>query len=240
MSFLQKFWRSRWGWYVRGLPSLPRANALFSVRSHTMSQPDRCRKLWDQTQTILRRQVPGDLVECGVWRGGSSAIMGLAARAAGQPRDLHLFDSFEGLPEPTAEDGASAADYTGGLASGALSPVGRCEVQLEEVRRYLLGELQFDPARVHFHVGWFQHTVPAAAAKLGAIAVLRLDGDWYESTRVCLDHLYPKLVPGGLLVLDDYFCWAGCRKATDEYRQRHQITTDLIPLDTDAACWLKE
>ena len=240
MSFVTRLKESRWNWFLQGLPSPARARALFQVRSATMTTPARCRALWDQCHDVFRRRVPGVLVECGVWRGGSAGVMALAARHAGEPRMLHLFDSFEGLPEPQAIDEAAAHDYSGGRSSGELTPINRCEAGREEVESFLFGRLGLERARVQFHPGWFQNTVPLAAPQISSIALLRLDGDWYESTQVCLEHLYPKLAPGGLVILDDYFAWAGCRKATDEYRQRQGITRELIRIDATAGCWIKE
>jgi O-methyltransferase len=239
MSFVKRLQDSRWSWFAQGLPSPARAHALFRVRRATMTTPVRCRALWDQCHDLFRRRVPGALVECGVWRGGSAGVMALAARHGGERRVLHLFDSFEGLPEPQLIDEAAAHDYSGGRSSGELRSIDRCKAGREEVERFLFGQLALDRAHVHFHQGWFQNTVPVDAAHIGPIALLRLDGDWYESTQVCLDHLYPLLSPGGIVILDDYFAWAGCRKATDEYRARHGITTKLARIDVDAGCWIK-
>jgi hypothetical protein len=240
MAFsIQKVTNSRWVWFLRGLPSLGRARALFYARRYTMTNPTRCRILWDLSQQVLHDDIPGAFVECGVWKGGSSAVMGLAIRHARQNRDLHLFDSFEGLPEPTEKDGAEAKEYSGGRASGTLTSVNQCKAGLEGVRTFLLDLLKFDPARTHFHVGWFQNTLPVIAPKLGPIALLRLDGDWYESTRLCLDHLYPLLSPGGVVILDDYNTWSGCRKATDEYREAHGIQAPMKRMDSLATYWLK-
>lgn len=226
-------------WFVRGLPSLPRARALFQARRYTKTTPQRCRELWNQSCKLLRDGVPGCFVECGVWRGGSSAVMGLAIRHFRQKRDLHLFDSFEGLPEPTQKDGEMAKAYSGGRASGELKSVNQCRAGLEEVQTFLLEHLGLDPSQVHFHVGWFQNAVPSVASGLGPIALLRLDGDWYESTKLCLDHLYPLVSSGGIVVLDDYFPWEGCKLATDEYRARHGILAPLEKIDCDAVCWIK-
>jgi len=234
-----KVTNSRWAWFLQGLPSLARAQALFYARRYTMTNPTRCRILWDVSQRVLRQRVPGAFVECGVWKGGSSAVMGLAIRHAGQTRDLHLFDSFEGLPEPTERDGLEAKQYSGGRASGALKSVNQCQAGLEEVRAILLGGLNFDPARTHFHVGWFQNTLPDIAPKLGPLALLRLDGDWYESTRLCLEHLYPLLSSGGVVILDDYNGWAGCKQATDEFRNLRGIQAPMKLLDPFATYWTK-
>jgi len=195
--------------------------------------------LWNQTQDILKNGVPGCFVECGVWRGGSAALMALAVCKSGESRDLHLFDSFEGLPEPTEDDGAAAIAYSGGRVSGVLKSLDKCIASLDEVRELLLDDIGFDPSRVHFHKGWFQNTVPFVSPNLGPIALLRLDGDWYESTRTCMERLYPLVSSGGIIILDDYFAWSGCAKAADEYRTRHQISAPLTRIDVSAACWTK-
>ena len=213
---------------------------MFRAKRYTMTGPVRCRALWDQCHQVLQANIPGCFVECGVWRGGSAAVMGLAIRNSGQQRDLHLFDSFEGLPEPTDRDGAQAREYSGGHASGVLRSVEQCKAGLDEVKTFLLGRLGFDPSRVHLHVGWFQNTLPVDAGKLGPIALLRLDGDWYESTRFCLEHLYSNLSPGGVIIMDDYWAWEGCRKATDEYRETNRISAPIQRIDAAAGYWIKD
>jgi O-methyltransferase len=230
---------SRWIWLLRGLPSSRRASALFQVRNNTMTSFERCRNLWGLSRMLVRQKVPGAFVECGVWLGGSTGVMGLALKSMQDNRQLHLFDSFEGLPEPGPNDGERAKDYSGGRAEGRLSTISRCEATLEQVRKFLFDRLRLDSGDVQFHVGWFQQTVPAMATQLGQLAMLRLDGDWYESTRICLEYLYPKLSRGGVLILDDYYCWEGCRKATDEYRQANGIVAPLVRVDKECCYWIK-
>lgn len=230
---------SRWIWLLRGVPPSQRAYALFQVRNNTMTSFERCRALWGLCRMVISQNVPGAFVECGVWLGGSAGLMGLALKSSGENRHLHLFDSFEGLPEPGPHDGQKAKEYSGGRDEGRLSPISRCDATLEQVRRFLFERLTLDSAQVQFHVGWFQHTLPAIANQMEPIAMLRLDGDWYESTRICLEHLYPKLSPGGVLILDDYYCWEGCRKATDEYREAHGIVAPLVRVDEECCYWVK-
>jgi O-methyltransferase len=204
-----------------------------------MTTAVRCRRLWDSCKQVLDQNVPGCFVECGVWKGGSSAMIALAILDAKQQRPLHLFDSFEGLPEPTEKDGELAPNYSGGRIDGKLSPINQCRSELQEVRKLILDKINMPEKIAHFHVGWFQDTVPLAARNLGPIALLRLDGDWYDSTKICLEHLYPLLSPGGVIILDDYFAWEGCRKATDEYRAQHNILSPIERIDLDAMFWVK-
>jgi hypothetical protein len=230
---------SRWAWFLKGLPVLPRAAAMFRAKRYTMTSPIRCCRLWDSCKQVLDGNIPGCFVECGVWKGGSSAMMALAVKNAGQKRHLHLFDSFEGLPEPTEKDGEQAAIYSGGRNQGKLATVNQCWAGLDEVRHLILDEIKVPEELAHFHVGWFQNTIPVDAGQLGLIALLRLDGDWYDSTKICLEHLYPLLSPGGIIILDDYYYWEGCRKATDEYRLKNNINSPIQQIDVDAGSWVK-
>jgi hypothetical protein len=165
--------------------------------------------------------------------------MALAIKHARQERHLHLFDSFEGLPEPTEMDGEHAAAYSGGGNEGKLATINQCRAGLDEVRHLIFDEIKVPKELAHFHVGWFQNTIPVDAGQLGPIALLRLDGDWYDSTKICLEHLYPLLSSGGIVILDDYYCWEGCRKATDEYRQKNNINCLIHRIDVDAGFWVK-
>jgi hypothetical protein len=227
-------------WFLKGLPVLPRASAMFRAKRYTMTTPVRCRRLWDSCKQVLDANVPGGFVECGVWKGGSSAIMALAIKNSGQERHLHLFDSFEGLPEPTEKDGEDAAVYSGGRNQGKLTTVNQCQAGLDEVRHLILDKIKVPEKLAHFHIGWFQNTVPIDAGKLGPIALLRLDGDWYDSTKVCLENLYPLVTPGGIIIMDDYFAWEGCKKATDEYLNQQGINCSIERIDLDAGFWVKE
>ncbi len=237
MTFVDRLVNSRWRWFLEGLPSIPRASALFRVRRYTMTNPKRCKHLWDICNSVLSEGIRGDFVECGVWKGGSAGVMGLVIKARGEQRVLHLFDSFEGLPEPTIKDGVQAAEYSGGRAAGALQSVNKCRAGTQEVRDFLIGCLGLNNRLLVFHEGWFQDSVPNAAPTLGAISVLRLDGDWYESTRICLEFLYPLLSLGGVIILDDFYCWQGCAKATEEFRSRFSIKSPICRIDDEAVFW---
>jgi hypothetical protein len=198
---------------------VPAREAIALVESHTMLSYQRLVTLWQHVRYLDRAGVEGCLVECGTWKGGAAALMALAHRQSGQPhRDLHLFDSFEGLPEPDrAHDGDMAVQYAGARASGTLRSIGKCVGTLDDNRQAVNVIAQYPSARTHFHVGWFQDTLYTLPASFRAIALLRIDGDWYESTKICLDILFPKVVSGGIVVIDDYGKWSGCRKAVDEF-----------------------
>ncbi len=188
------------------------------VRSYTMLSNARLRGLYLALRHVERQAIPGDVVECGTARGGSAGLMGLALRRWGAARRLWVMDTFEGLPPPSADD----PDY-----DIAKQFVGECLGTLEEV----LGLFQRlgIADRTTCIKGLFQDTVPNAPME--RIAVLHLDGDWYESVKVCLDHLYDRVAPGGVIQIDDYGHWAGGRKATDEFLRDRDIRVGLRYVD---------
>ena len=197
-----------------------------AVRPFSMAGPARLRALHDAVAHVVARGVPGDVVECGTARGGSAALMGLALARAQAPRTLWVFDTFAGIPPATEADPdfAIARLYTGDFRGE------QAEVEALFAR---IGVL--DRARL---VKWlFQDTVPVAP--IGAIAVLHLDGDWYESVKVCLDHLYDRVSPGGVIQIDDYGHWEGARKAVDEFLARRRLTPRLRWIDYTGRQWIK-
>jgi hypothetical protein len=193
--------------------------ALGIVRPYTMLSYQRLITLWQQVRYLDHASVPGSLVECGTWKGGACGMMALAHRRGGSLyRALHLFDSFEGLPEPKrTEDGEMAVRYASERASGALSSIGKCVGLLTENKHLLSEIVRYPPELTHYHVGWFQDTLRVVPESVGTIALLRIDGDWYESTKVCLEALYSRVSSGGIVVIDDYGKWPGCRRAVDEF-----------------------
>jgi len=216
--------------------------AVRRVRANTMTSFERLASLWQQVRYLDRFGIEGSLVECGTWRGGAVGMMALAHLAT-EPtpsRSIHLFDSFEGLPEPTADDGAKAASYARGRTTGALDTIDACVAPLADNRALLEGAIGYPRDLLTYHQGWFQDTVPAAAPELGPIALLRLDGDWYESTVVCLDHLYALVPPGGIVVIDDYGHWEGCRKAVDEFLETSEEPILLSHIDYTGRYWVKQ
>lgn len=163
-------------------------------------------------------------------------MMALAHLANGPPtRSIHLFDSFQGLPEPDAElDGEMAVAYSEGRAHGRLVSIGACASSLDVNRELMERVVSYPPALTVYHVGWFQDTVPEAGRTMGPIALLRLDGDWYASTKLCLEHLFPLVVDGGAVVIDDYGKWAGCRRATEEFLAQFDPRPFLHIMDSSA------
>lgn len=148
---------------------------------------------------------PGCYVECGTWRGGLSFAM---MRALPSIPEWHFFDSFEGLPSPTELDGPRAFD------PDEISHGNNAADYHEFVAT--LDRLGADHAEATVHQGWFNATIPSFRPTR-PISILRLDGDWYESMRTCLDFLYDKVQPNGLVILDDYDHWVGCRRAVHDF-----------------------
>ncbi|MFM6006440.1 MAG: TylF/MycF/NovP-related O-methyltransferase [Sphaerospermopsis kisseleviana] len=191
---------------------------------YTMGGSKALENAFEVTALAELRNLPGAIVECGVAQGGTSAMMALTNRLLSQQtRQKWLFDSYEGLPEPTAED------YEGGKAGNFIRPLpkGSCLGTIEQVSELMFDKLGFPQAETHLVKGWFQDTVPAYRQQVGEIAVLRLDGDWYESTKVPLENFYDLVVTGGLIIVDDYATCFGSRKAVDEFRSVHNITNPL-------------
>lgn len=222
------------------------------VRSQTMVAYASLVSLWQQIRFCEEHGVEGDYVECGVWKGGSVGLIALANLAYGKtPRRIHLFDAFDDICEPDpAVDGARAlaevekfagrerADLSGKLTplKGIYDHLGG-PGQLDEVKRLLEQEIGYDPDYLVYHKGWFQDTLPVA--EVSEIAVLRLDGDWYASTKVCLEHLHDKVVSGGFVIIDDYGCYDGCRKAVDEFLSERGYTLFLNHVNRDCRYWIK-
>jgi O-methyltransferase len=195
------------------------------VTQFTLTTPERLAALCSATEYVVRREIPGSFVECGVWRGGSMMAVALTLKRLGvKDRDLYLFDTFRGMTPPTEAD----VDFAG-LACVDLWPIlpddGFDSVPVQEVQG-ALATTGYDPAHLHFIQGRVEETLPDRAP--AEIALLRLDTDYYESTRQELTHLYPRLVPGGVIIIDDYGHFQGARKATDEYFADHRILLDRI------------
>ncbi|GAA4337954.1 TylF/MycF/NovP-related O-methyltransferase [Flaviaesturariibacter amylovorans] len=188
-------------------------------KPYTMTSVERMYSLFRSVSYVLEARIPGDFVEAGVWRGGSSMVIASMLRKRGiTDRKIFLYDTFEGMSEPTEAD----VDFAGARADVLLKENESnkeesvwCLADLADVqqnmRRTALPESQ-----VVYVKGKVEDTIPGTIPA-GAIALLRLDTDWYESTRHELEHLYPRLSANGVLIIDDYGHWGGCRKAVDEY-----------------------
>ena len=205
------------------------------VRPHTMMPEARLYMLYRLAREICNRDLPGNFVECGVARGGSTAMLGLVIkRYSNRPRRLFSFDSFEGMPEPGEFDTQNgvAADETGW-------GTGTCAGSLDGVQQIC------DTLDVSDHVtlvkGYFEDTLAPNKTAIGPISLLHLDADWYSSTKTILNELYDQVIPGGLMQYDDYGCWEGCKKAVDEFQQERNLSFQLqhVPGDQQGM-WMQK
>jgi O-methyltransferase len=189
------------------------------VRPYTMTSQRSVIGLCEAVEYIVRSEIEGPFVECGVWRGGSVMAEALTLLRLGvSDRDLYLFDTFAGMPMPEADDVSLREPGQQALARWRRDQRSDhndwAYASIETVRDNVLST-GYPADRVHLVRGLVEETIPKLAPP--SIALLRLDTDWYSSTRHELEHLYPRLVAGGVLIVDDYGAWAGARKAVDEY-----------------------
>jgi O-methyltransferase len=153
------------------------------------------------------KDAPGDFVECGVWRGGMSAAI---SEILGKHWRIHLFDSFEGLPPAKDIDGRDAIAWQKNIqAEGYYNNCAADESFALEAMKAA------NHQNYKLYKGWFQNTLSNIEAK--SLSIIRLDGDWYDSIKICLDLLFPKLNEGGIVIIDDYYSWEGCSKAVHDY-----------------------
>jgi O-methyltransferase len=190
------------------------------VGPYTMTSPERITALANAVRYLVKHEIPGPFVECGVWRGGSAMVMGRVLAELGvTDRDIYLYDTYAGMTPPSDVDvdlyGASAGTI---LASTEKRPGDRANLWCIASQADVAANLEqsgYPMDRFHLVTGTVEETIPAQAP--ASIALLRLDTDWYTSTKHEIEQLYPRLVSGGVLLIDDYGHWAGCRRAVDEY-----------------------
>lgn len=204
------------------------------VRPFTQTSPERVRAVVQAVRYLERYRIGGDVVECGVWKGGSMMAMARSLLELGSTsRTLWLFDTFEGMSPPTEHD----VDAWGRPAQAYLDRGPRFNAaSLAEVREHmkLAG---YPDERVRYVEGRVEETVPREAPD--RIALLRLDTDWYQSTRHALENLFPRVVPCGIVIIDDYGHWLGARKAVDEYLERCEVPCFLARIDYTGRMVLK-
>ena len=176
---------------------------------------------------VIEKNIEGSIVECGTYRCGCLAIM---AKCAFPHKRIWGFDTFEGLPLPSSKDGRMAVGRGG--STDLCSPI---ENAFDAYR--LINASSDHTVLVK---GLFQETLSRNKTYLGKIAVLRLDGDWYESTKVCLEELYDQVTVGGWIIIDDYGHWPGCKLAVDEFIARRNLHVNLIASDGSERCWIKQ
>jgi hypothetical protein len=197
-----------------------------TIRPHTMLHEHRLFSLYTLAKRACEEDVPGNFVECGVAAGGGSALLAAVMKRHGKRERLHFaLDTFEGMPDPTAEDiavGGVAANDTGWGAGTCAAPRESLEAVCDKLGvRDLVRPIK----------GTFQETLAKHKEEIGEIALLHLDADWYESTRTVLNELYDRIADDGYVQFDDYGGWSGCRKAIDEFQMQRSLSFDLQYID---------
>jgi O-methyltransferase len=203
------------------------------VKPYTMTSVERLFALIESVKYVVNNNIPGSIVECGVWKGGSMmAVAETLKRLHVTDRQLYLYDTYGGMTAPTVEDKAyneeKAADLLAKDVNKKEESIVWAYSGIEEVKTNI-GRIGYPATNIHFIEGDILKTIPAADP--GQIALLRLDTDWYESTKHEMEQLYPKLNRSGVLIIDDYGFWKGSRKAVDEYLEATQIKLLLNRID---------
>lgn len=184
------------------------------IEAYTMVSPERCYALYQSVNYILNKNIPGDFAECGVWKGGSCMLIAYVLKQAGvTDRKIWLYDTFSGMPSPGENDGKKEKDeWQKNKLNDNLN--NWCLANESEVRQNMK-ETHYPFQNFYFVKGKVEETIPAHVP--GQLSLLRLDTDWYSSTKHELLHLFPLVAKNGILIIDDYGVWQGAKKATDEY-----------------------
>jgi predicted O-methyltransferase YrrM len=209
------------------------------VGPFTMTSVERMYALYKATEYVVVNRIAGDFVECGVWKGGSAMLMALALRRFGAfDRTIYLYDTFRGMSEPAEADrsalGESAPETWRLAAEGEVNRW--CYAPLDEVRTNL-ATTGYPDTRLKYVEGKVEDTIPATLPE--RVALLRLDTDWYQSTLHELTHLFPRLAPGGILIVDDYGYWQGAKQAVDSYFKGSPTQPLLVRIDSTARLIIK-
>lgn len=234
----------RLGYQIERLYPVDYAPELISVirrvTPFTMTSVARIADTCAAVEYVVSNAIPGPIVECGVWRGGSMMAIALTLQRLGvRDRDLYLFDTFAGMPQPTDVDIASGGlrAHNEWIRTQRQQGSTWAHASMADVE-HSLATTGYDPGHIHLVPGRVEDTIPDQAP--AAISLLRLDTDWYESTKHELVHLFPRLMPGGVLILDDYGYWEGARKATDEYVHENNVRIMLHRSDRSGRIGIKQ
>ena len=179
--------------------------------------------LYDMSACLEKEKLAGNFVECGVWNGGSAAIMSYVVRNNNE-RNIWLFDSWEGHPQPSKYDLRFKDNF--------LAYKGMDLGYKEKVEHLLFKKIKLNSTKIHLVKGWFSKTLPAYKKDLDKISLLHLDCDLYESIKFCLEELWDKVIDGGFVIIDDYEWWKGCKKAVDEFIKQNNLKIKLIKVET--------
>lgn len=199
-------------------------------RKQTMTSKERMYSLYKAVEYVIKADIPGDFVECGVWKGGSTMLIAYTLLELGvSNRKLYLYDTFEGMTEPTKDDYEVSNESNHAIDMWKQEQKDDrndwCYASLTEVTNNM-ALTKYPSSNIFFVKGKVEETIPKTIPSI--IAILRLDTDWYESTKHELVHLFPLLSKKGILIIDDYGCWDGSKKATDEYFTKKPIFLNRI------------
>jgi len=221
------------------LPSLVETRIAQEVSPYTMLRPQALQATIKQALAVIDAGVDGDLVECGTWKGGGSFSMLLAQRYKyGRiVKPVWMFDSFQGLPPADDRDGPHALQYQKDTTSPAYFD--NCTAPLEGVRE-AIRKFGFKDDEAIVVPGWFNDSIPKNVATIAQrnIALLRVDCDWYEPVTYVLDSLAPTVSDEGVIILDDYYAWDGCARATHDFLSRNDLSWRIRSVDRFAGAWM--
>jgi len=206
---------------IKDFVNIRKINLIRTVQPYTLISYPRLSKLYEKATYLERKKINGSFVEGGVFNGGSAGIITSIAKH-NKNRHIWLFDSWEGLPEPSEED----ISYI-----GTLGQKGMALGYEEKVKELLFKKLKLNNNKIHLVKGWFNDTIPPHKKDIGKIALLHLDCDWYESVKFCLEELYDNVVKYGFIFIDDYGHWEGCKRAVDEFIEERNLRIELIKID---------
>ncbi len=215
-------------------------NIYLKVKDYTMTSPERVWSLIEATKFVHQNNIQGSIVECGVWKGGSMlAVIETLKQLNASGRELYLYDTFDGMSAPTEHD----VDHNLQSANALLAERNKDEKDviwayssLESVKKRL-STTNYNESLINYVKGKVEDTIPATVPD--KIAILRLDTDWYESTKHELHHLYPLVSEGGIIIIDDYGHWTGARKAVDEFIHKNRLKIFLSRIDYTARIFQK-
>ncbi len=205
---------------------------IYSILPYTMVGRSGLLATYDIASKIVNGKIDGSFVECGVARGGCSALMAMVANG---DRKVWLFDSFEGLPDPTIEDESDITKLIGKDRHSSSLSKGYCLGTYDEVAKLLFSRLRLSKTKTFMVKGWFKDTLPRCKKEIGNISFLRVDGDWYESTKCCIENLFDNVVSGGYIFIDDYYL-EGCKQAVDEFLVKRNESVEFV-FDNRGGCY---
>lgn len=234
----------RYGYFLKNLSKLINKSKIsrikiiyvFKLLPYTMGGHKALENAFDLTRRLELNNTDGVIVECGIAKGGTAAMMAITSDYFGSKiREKWFFDSFEGLPDP------SNKDYINGKTGNFIRdlPKGSCLGKYEEVSNYFFKNLKLSKKNTYLIRGWFQDSIPKFSENIKKIAILRLDGDWYESTKIPLEYFYEKVSKNGFVIIDDYYTCFGSKRAVDEFFLKSNLNFDLIP-DNRGGVWFQK